>query len=71
MRSKKDVIEMINYYKDVYLDDPSSFEDDYAWGLCNGLEIALAILEERPAFYIDKYKRYDKYDIENNPEYFL
>lgn len=71
MRNVEDIKEMIEHYKSIYMEDPSMFVDDYEWGLCNGLEIALALVEGRPTFYIDKHKRYDKYDVENNPEYFL
>jgi hypothetical protein len=71
MRDVEDIREMIEHYKSIYMEDPCMFVDDYEWGLCNGLEIALALVEGRPTFYIDKYKRYDKYDVDNNPEYFL
>lgn len=71
MRELEDIHEMIMHYKRGYMEDHCEFVDDYEWGLCNGLELALSIIEERPTFFIDKRKRYDPYDVNNNPEYFL
>lgn len=48
-----------------------AFNTEYAWGFMNGLEAALALLEHRPPFYLDKNGNYDKFDQENYPEYFL
>ena len=62
---------MIIDSKDVYLRDHTPFEDDYSWGICNGLELALCLLEERPGFLVDKEKRHSEYDINRYPEYFL
>lgn len=57
--------------KELYLNDPEPFDNEYSWGVCNGIEIALALLEERPHFLIDKYKQYNSLDKERFPEYFL
>ncbi len=54
-----------------YMNIPSEFVDDYEWGFRNGIETAIAILEKRKAFYVNKQKKYDKYDMANYPEYFL
>ena len=47
------------------------FDTSYAWGFCNGLEAAIASLERRPPFYLDKNSNYDKIDLETYPEYFI
>lgn len=47
------------------------FDTKYAWGFCNGLEAAIALLEQRPPFYLDKNSNYDKIDQEKYPEYFI
>ena len=62
---------ILKAYKELYLNIDGDFKDDYNWGLFNGLEIALAVIEDRPAFMIKKDKSYSKYDLEKNAEYFL
>jgi hypothetical protein len=57
--------------KDIYLNSKEEFDNDYAWGICNGIELALSLLEERPAFLVDKKKQHNNYDINSYPEYFL
>ena len=47
------------------------FDTDYAWGFCNGLEAAIALLEKRPPFYLDRHNSYDKLDQDRYPEHFL
>lgn len=40
-------------------------------GMYNGVETALAILENRPAFHINCQRKHRKEDVERHPEYFL
>lgn len=47
------------------------FTTDYSWGFCNGLEAAIAMIEKRPPFYLDRSNNYAKLDLERYPEHFL
>lgn len=40
-------------------------------GMYNGIETALALLENRPAFHINCKREHRKEDIARHPEYFL
>ena len=71
MKDKKDIVAMLKKYKQIVAAAEGPFETDHQWGVANGLEIALSLIEERPAFYITKDKKYNEYDIRTNPEYFL
>ena len=72
MRSAEEACNLIKAYKEAMLKDKSvPFSSDYDFGLCNGLEMALAMLEKRPFFLVDKDKLYSKYDVEKHPEHFL
>jgi len=71
MRDIKEVQEALSRYKELYLNSRKEFKDDYSWGICNGIEIALALVEDRPVFYIDKEKQHNKKDLKEYPEYFL
>jgi len=71
MRDIDNAREAIISCKDIYLQSPSKFESEYSWGICNGLELALSLLEDRPSFFVDENKKHSPIDIENFPEYFL
>jgi len=68
------VAENIDYLKQLhrnYTGCGKPFATDYSWGFCNGLEAAIALLEKRPPFYLDRCNNYDKIDQETYPEHFL
>lgn len=69
MKSSEDVLDKLVRYKDHLLCDGKF--DTYDQGLVNGLEIALAMIEERPAFFVDINKKHSDNDIKSYPEYFL
>lgn len=69
--SKEDVTRKLKQIRDMYTAMGTPFNEDYEWGFYNGVEIALSMIEDRPAFYLDKSGKYNKYDMENYPEYFL
>jgi hypothetical protein len=43
----------------------------YSQGLYNGIELAIALMEERRAFYIGKNGEHSAKDMKDYPEYFL
>lgn len=71
MKTTEQVKKSINTYKKLFLGDSEDFHSDYSRGFFNGLELALSLIEERPAFYVNKEKQFCKEDLENYPEYFL
>jgi hypothetical protein len=58
-------------YMRIMLKGESTPLSDHALGTHNGMEIALALMENRPVFYIDKNKQYNQQDIDMHPDYFL
>lgn len=50
---------------------PGPFEDDYAHGYYNALEVAVAALENRPPLHLTIDKKYHSNDKAMYPEYFL
>lgn len=69
--SNSDLLNLIKKYKRLYLQDKKEFTNDHEWGVYNGLEIAQALIEDRPAIYIKKDKTFYEYDINNYPEQFF
>lgn len=69
--SKEEVTRKLKQIRDMYTAMGTPFNEDYEWGFYNGVEIALSMIEDRPAFYLDKAGKYNKYDMESYPEYFL
>lgn len=53
------------------LGNDGPFRDEYSRGIHNGLELALAYIEERPTFFRDANKKHDPEDMKRYPEYFL
>lgn len=68
-----ELVDVIETYKRMVVVDYEEQEElsDYGHGLHNGLEMALALIENRPAFHIKKNMQYHKHDLESYPEYFL
>lgn len=64
-------IEQIKTYKEVLLTNTAVPLPDEVLGMVNGLEMALALLESRPTFYLDKNKKFNTEDIKNYPDYFI
>lgn len=76
MQVSDDKLADLNETLRVYMDHVKSGAIDgklceYNQGMLNGLEVALAYLEDRPVFFIDQDSKYDPYDLERFPEYFL
>lgn len=75
MNAKKDaetVHETLVRYKKVMMaDGEGQFKDGHAHGFCNGLEAAIAILEDRPPFFVNADRTYDPYDMHKHPEHFI
>lgn len=68
----KELATVLKRYEELMLNNNSdTFSDDYTHGVYNGIEIVLALLEDRPAFYRSKDKQPQKYDVEKYPEHFL
>lgn len=71
MRDVEDIKRIVKDYQSLYKHGDKSSLHDYEWGMYNGLETVLALLEDRPAFYIDQNKKHNPYDLKQYPEYFL
>ena len=71
MRDIHTLHKMLTECKEIYLQSNEEFESDYSWGICNGLELALSLLEDRPSFFVDEKKKHNPIDVESYPEYFL
>lgn len=64
------IIEALNKYKQSITSSERSITE-YDRGSYNGLEIALALVESRPAFLLDSNNKLNSSDIEKYPEYFF
>lgn len=64
-----EVIKAIDKYKEDIMS--GNLITDYDRGSYNGLEIALALIEGRPAFLLSSDNKLRSSDIEKYPEYFL
>lgn len=71
MRTSTDIATKLKQIRDMYTAMGTPFNEEYEWGFYNGVEIALALMENRPAFYLDKEGKYNPHDIEKYPEHFL
>ena len=71
MSSEEATKHKLRQIRDMYMVMGTPFNEDYEWGFYNGVEIALSMLEGRPAFYIDKEGKHNPQDVANYPEYFL
>lgn len=71
MRTAEEVHTMVLAAMGSMLGTTLSFSSEYSRGVCNGLEMVLAYMEERPVFYRDEYKKHLNEDIAKFPEYFL
>lgn len=71
MRDIETIKQIVKDYQALYKYGDKSPLHDYEWGMYNGLEIVLALLEDRPAFYIDQDRKHNSYDLKHYPEYFL
>ncbi len=50
---------------------PKETFTDYERGYYNGLEVTAAMIENRPAFLLNKHNKFNQTDIDNYPEFFL
>jgi hypothetical protein len=71
MENKAEVIKRLHQIRNMHAAFGEDFNGDYEWGFYNGIEIALSFIENRPAFYLGKDGKYNKYDIKRYPEYFV
>ena len=72
MKDIEEVHAALIKYKDMMLfDGNKEFHSSHAHGFCNGIEAALAIIEERPVFFVDYAKNYDPHDVTKHPEHFI
>ena len=62
---------LLRYKKVMMMDGDGNFRDGHAHGFCNGLEAAIAIIEDRPPFFVDIDRKYDPYDVHKHPEHFI
>lgn len=63
------VLKAIKIYRDAMISEGTWSEHDQ--GMYNGLELAVSLMESRPAFYKDTEGKNRPEDVENHPEYFL
>lgn len=72
MRSIDDAHKLVKGYKETLIGDRTvPFRTAADKDVCNGVEIALAIIENRPAFLLDINKQYTREDMINHPDYFI
>ena len=70
IKNVEDLRDQIKTYKDK-MEGEGPFTTEHAQGFYNGMEAALAIVEDRPAFFKNKDKSYCDYDLKKYPEYFV
>jgi hypothetical protein len=67
----EEALKILSAIKYAFTLNPEPFNDDFDHGYYNGLEVAIAAMENRPPLYLTKDKKYHENDKAMYPEYFI
>jgi len=71
MRTVEDIHKILLMYKSNMKGGGDFFPTGHAHGFYNGIEAALAIVEDRPAFFVKDDKMHNPFDVKRYPEHFV
>ena len=72
LRDIDEVHEMVEVYMNLLKGDPGKpFRNEEEMSMYNGMEMAMAIIERRPTFFLNINKDYNKRDMEKHPDLFI